>query len=96
MIPRREIKLRHRFRVKGGSTLPLVETTRKRAPWQRGAQPAFDAAREPCLATEARGTAGRVAQGRARAATLALLPGSGPPAPRADAARAAAVAAVAS
>jgi hypothetical protein len=63
----------------------------------RGAARAFDAAHEPCLATEARATEALayVSKGRARAATLALLPGSGPPAPRADAARAAAVAAVA-
>ena len=63
----------------------------------RGAALAFDAAREPCLATEARAceALARVVQGHARAATLALLPGSGLPAPRADAARAAAVAAIA-
>ena len=63
----------------------------------RGAAKAFDAAREPCLATEARATAALayVAQGRARAALKALLAVEGPPAPRADAARAAAVAAVA-
>ena len=62
-----------------------------------GAARAFDACHEPALATEARAceALARVVQGRARAATLALLPGSGPPAPRADAARAAAVAAVA-
>ena len=63
----------------------------------RGAAKAFDAAREPCLATEARATAALayVAQGRARAAMKALLAVEGPPAPRADAARAAAVAAIA-
>jgi len=63
----------------------------------RGAARAFDACHEPALATEARACEALacVVQGRARAATLALLPGSGPPAPRADAARAAAVAAVA-
>ena len=63
----------------------------------RGAARAFDAATSHLWRPRrARPRAlARVAQGRARAATLALLPGSGPPAPRADAARAAAVAAVA-
>ena len=58
---------------------------------------AFDACYEPCLATEARATRALayVTQGRARAAARALMDGSGPPAPRADAARAAAVAAIA-
>ena len=58
---------------------------------------AFDACYEPCLATEARATAALayVTQGRARAALKALLAVEGPPAPRADCARAAAVAAIA-
>ena len=58
---------------------------------------AFDACYEPSLATEARATAALayVSKGRARAATKALMGDAGPPAPRADAARASAVAAVA-
>lgn len=62
-----------------------------------GAARAFDACNEPALAAESRATEAlaRVAQGRAAAATLALKLVAGPPAPRADAACVAAVAAVA-
>lgn len=63
----------------------------------RGAARAFDACHEPALAAESRATEAlaRVAQGRAYAAALALKLVAGPPAPRADAACAAAVAAIA-